>query len=83
MLSCQWSSVGESRHRDHFFRALKAVLGLYQKLSKISLQVEGQSDFLRPVQACREMQAEGSLSLAVTICSVITEWGRNKVFRSS
>jgi hypothetical protein len=46
----QEEPVGEPRHRDHFFRVLKGVLGLYQKESRISLKVESLSDFLRLIE---------------------------------
>jgi len=44
------TSVGDPRHRDHFFRVLKGVLGLYQKKSRISLRVKSPSDLLRLIE---------------------------------
>jgi len=44
------AAVGEPRHRDHFFRVLKAILRLYQKESRISLRIESLSDLWRLVQ---------------------------------
>jgi len=43
----QATIAGDPRHRDHFFRVLNGVVELYQKVSKISLGIEGLSDLLR------------------------------------